>query len=149
VLELGRFIGELVHRLMSAMIGDLVNETRRSLSQAPLPMSTSALRERGKPTAGFSPGRAQELARLKAFLLERMYRHPRVADSMTAAKRVIADLFAAFSQDPNLLPADWRCDCAGSGQPRTGRVVRDYIAGMTDRFALLEHRRIFHTEVQI
>lgn len=147
-LELGRFIGELVHRLMSALISDLMDETRRRLSAAS-PDSAADLRSLGRPMAALSVAMAQDLAQLKAFLLARMYRHPRITSSMSAAKRVVGDLFAAFTGDPAQLPADWRNACAGAADPQTARVVRDYIAGMTDRFALLEHSRIFHTEIAL
>jgi dGTPase len=66
---------------------------------------------------------------------------------MAVAKRIVAELFAALSDDPGLLPADWQTACRGPGDDRTQRVVRDYIAGMTDGFAVLEHRRIFGSDV--
>lgn len=88
-----------------------------------------------------------EVAALKDFLFVRMYRHPRVVQSMQAAQRVVADLFGAFMGNPALLPADWGRLCLGTGETATVSVVRDYIAGMTDRFALQEHGRIFHTEI--
>ena len=61
----------------------------------------------------------------------------------------MTDLFGAFSADPKLLPADWAALCGGPGDANTIGVVRDYIAGMTDKFALEEHRRIFHTEIAL
>ncbi len=145
-LELGRFIGEVVHRLVSNLIDDLLTETRSRLARAK-PHSAAAVRALGGPVVAFSSGAAQNVAVLKAFLFARMYRHPRVAGPMSAAKRVVAELFAAFSDEPKLLPEEWYSGCAGPGDLQTLRVVRDYIAGMTDRFALLEHRRIFHTEI--
>jgi dGTPase len=92
---------------------------------------------------------AGEIARLKGFLFERMYRHPHVMASMDKAQGVVADLFTAFSGDPLLLPADWAAACGAPGDAKTAGVVRDYIAGMTDRFALQEHKRIFHTEIAL
>jgi dGTPase len=66
---------------------------------------------------------------------------------MSAARRVVTELYSAFTGDPRLLPSEWRADCGAPHDPQTGRIVRDYIAGMTDRFALLEHRRIFGGEI--
>jgi dGTPase len=66
---------------------------------------------------------------------------------MGAAKTVVVDLFSAFSSDPKLLPGDWQAMCGEPGDVATAGVVRDYIAGMTDRFALEEHARIFHTQI--
>jgi len=145
-LELGRFIGEIVHLLVSALIGDLMAETRKRLAAAN-PRSVADIRCMGRPAAALSSDMHKNLLLLKDFLLARMYRHPRVTESMSKAKRVVAELFAAFTTSSALMPEDWHAACAGPGDPQTARVVRDYIAGMTDRFALLEHRRIFHTEI--
>ena len=90
---------------------------------------------------------AADIGALKAYLFSHMYRHPRVTQSMERAKQVVADLAAAFRADPSLLPADWAEACAGASEERRVSVVRDYIAGMTDRYALLEHNRIFHTQI--
>lgn len=147
-IELGRFIGEAVHRLMSALVGDLVAETASRLADAN-PQSAADVRSHGAPLAAFSPEAGGRLLQLKAFLNAHMYRHPRVTDSMQIAKRVIAELYEAFTSDPALLPDDWRDVCGRPGEQRTARVVRDYIAGMTDRFAILEHRRIFRTETAL
>ena len=77
------------------------------------------------------------------------HRHPRVIGSMEKAKAVVTDLFEAFAADPGLLPPDWAAACGAPGDDATGRVVRDYIAGMTDRFALAEYARIFRTEIDL
>ncbi|HEY6578813.1 MAG TPA: deoxyguanosinetriphosphate triphosphohydrolase, partial [Rhizomicrobium sp.] len=145
-LELGRFIGEAVQRLIGSLIDDVTTETRRLLADCK-PDCPAEARAWGMPVVAFSLPMAQEIAQLKAFLFARMYRHPRVADSMSVAKRIVQELFAAFVADPALLPDDWREACSGGGSPQAACVVRDYIAGMTDRFALLEHRRIFHSEI--
>jgi dGTPase len=78
-----------------------------------------------------------------------MYRHPRVMSAMSVAKEVVAKLYGALVDDPSLLPADWQKGCEGAGDDKTAAVVRDYIAGMTDRFALIEYRRIFQTELEL
>jgi dGTPase len=147
-LEFSRLVGEIVRRLMSAMIGDLVAETRARLVGAK-PASAAAVRAEGRAMAGFSPAMAEAVQALKGFLFARMYRHPRVMGSMNAAQRVVGELFAAFMDNPALLPPDWGALCAGRGEAATVSVVRDYIAGMTDRFALQEYKRVFHTEIDL
>jgi dGTPase len=92
---------------------------------------------------------ASKIAALKAFLFQRMYRHPRVTESVDKAKRVVRELFANLSADPGLLPADWAAACGEAGDAATATVVRDYIAGMTDRYAILEHAKITHTEIRL
>ena len=147
-LEPGRLIGEIVRRLMSALIADLLTATRHHLRGAS-PMSAAAVRAHGYPLATFSEPMEASLGALKAFLFARMYRHPRVMAPMTAAKAVVADLFAALAGDPDLLPPDWQAACGKPKDAATAGVVRDYIAGMTDRFALEEHGRIFHTQIAL
>lgn len=141
-LELARFIGEVVHRLMSALVGDVLGETRARLGRTD-PRSVDEVRCQGHPVVAFSPDMAREFAQLKDFLRERMYRHPRVAASTEVAKTIVAELYAAFVADPGLLPREWSALCEGRGSAATARVVRDYIAGMTDLYALGEHARTF------
>jgi dGTPase len=80
---------------------------------------------------------------LKSFLFKRMYRHYKVNRMTAKAKRVVRDLFAQFFDDPDCLPDEWRHRADSPGTPRTARVVADYIAGMTDGYALREHARLF------
>jgi dGTPase len=147
-LELGRLIGEIVRRLMSALIGDLLTETRSRLAHAK-PVSVADVRAAKSAMASLSNGMGRQLAELKKFLFERMYRHPRVMTAMDNAKTAVTRLFEAFAADPRLLPADWAKDCGAPGDARTISVVRDYIAGMTDRYVLLEYARVFHTEISL
>ena len=72
-----------------------------------------------------------------------MYRHYKVNRMTAKAKRVVRDLFTQFFDDPDCLPDEWRSRADGAGTPRTARVVADYIAGMTDGYALREHSRLF------
>jgi dGTPase len=147
-LELGRFIGELVRTLIGALVEDLVEETRRKLD-AVRPATVGAVRACGLPLAAFSIATQEKLVGLRAFLFARMYRHPRVLGSVEKAKAVVGALFEALSADPMLLPGDWTEACGAPRDAATQGVVRDYIAGMTDRFALSEYRRIFHEEVAL
>ncbi len=143
-LELSRFIGELIRTLMSALLDDLRDETAARLTAAD-PRSAADVRSAGRALVGFSPAMQEEVRALKAFLYTRMYRHPRVLGSMERAKAVVTDLFEAFCADPTLLPPDWAADAARN----PGQVVRDYIAGMTDTYALSEYTRVFKTEIAL
>jgi len=142
-LELSRFIGEMIRTLMSALLDDLRAETAARLAAAK-PESAAAVRAHPQALVALSPPMLDALGELKKFLFTHMYKHPRVIASMTRAKAVITDLYEAFCADPALLPLDWQSQC-GSGA--TGGVVRDYIAGMTDTYALTEYSRVFHTEI--
>ena len=144
-LERGRTIGEAVRRLISLMAGDVTAETTRGL-EALRPQSAGDIRKHEAPLAAFSPSLREELFGLKEFLSLRMYRHKRVMQVMENAQVALTSLFGAFMADPALLPPDWMAQCRASGDAITARVVCDYIAGMTDGFALQEYRRIFHME---
>jgi len=144
-LELSRLIGEGGRRLISRMISDLVSETRLRL-EALDPRSAVEIRAHAAPVAAFSGSLRGELSGLKEFLSRRMYRHPRVLQVMQNAQIVLTNLFNAFTADPSLLPGDWMAQCGGPTDRATARATCDYIAGMTDRFALQEYRRIFHMD---
>jgi len=144
-LELSRFIGELIRTLMSELMEDVLATTRANLAAGGF-ASAAALRGAGRPMAAFSPALFPRLKALKAFQMQNMYRHPRIANSMTRAQAVVTDLYEAFVADPGLLPPDWTL-AAREAVP--GTVARDYIAGMTDRYALAEYQRVFHTEIQL
>ena len=134
-LETGRFIGELVRMLIGALVEDLLAETARRVA-ALAPASVQDVRGAGGALAGFSPEMEHEALALKRFLFARMYRHERVMVSMNRAKQIVAELFAALARDPALMPPDWAASCGEPGDAATAGVVRDYIAGMTDDFAL-------------
>ncbi|HVV26731.1 MAG TPA: dNTP triphosphohydrolase [Rhizomicrobium sp.] len=144
-LELSRFIGELIRTLMSELMEDVLTATRANLAAGAF-AGAAALRGAGRATAVFSPALLERLKALKSFQMQYMYRHPHVMASMSRAKGVVTDLYAAFVADPDLLPADWAL-AARQGVP--GTVARDYIAGMTDRFALAEYGRVFSAEIQL
>jgi dGTPase len=145
-LEQGRFIGELIRTLMSALVDDVRIETGRRL-EAGRPQSAAQVRAAGRALVAFSPAMLDDVRALKSFLFTRMYRHPRIIASMERAKAAVTDLFEAFSADPALLPPGWAAECGAAGDAATGRVVRDYIAGMTDSYALSEYARVFKTEI--
>ncbi|HTT96513.1 MAG TPA: deoxyguanosinetriphosphate triphosphohydrolase, partial [Rhizomicrobium sp.] len=147
-IEPSRFIGELVRTLIGSLVDDLLAETRRRIATTK-PSSADMVRHHPGALVSFSPTMDAQVKALKKFLFERMYRHPRVMSTMNQAKDVVAELFEALSRDPSLLPQDWSANCGAPGDPVTGGVVRDYIAGMTDTFALTEYARIFHKEIAL
>jgi dGTPase len=144
-LELSRFIGELIRTLISELMEDVLDQTRANLAAGQF-ASAADLRGAGRATAAFSPALLERVKALKGYQMRNMYRHPRVAGSMERAQAVVTDLFGAFVANPDLLPPDWAV-AARKGVP--GTVARDYIAGMTDRFALAEYHRVFGTEIQL
>jgi dGTPase len=91
----------------------------------------------------FSPAISAADRSIKAFLFPKLYHHPRLMSVRHDAVRVVRDLFGAFTSDPSQLPSDWRDDVSARDPARLARRAGDYIAGMTDRFALEEHRRLF------
>jgi dGTPase len=144
-LELSRFIGEMIRTLMSALLDDLRHETALRLAAAK-PQSAADVRAAPQALVALSPPMLKDLRALKSFLFTHMYQHPRVIASMGRAQAVITDLYKAFAADPALLPDDWARAC---GLGVTGGVVRDYIAGMTDTYALAEYERVFRTKITL
>jgi dGTPase len=140
-LEQSRLIGESIRRMIDAMVTDLVAETTARLD-ASHPESADAVRRLGRPVAAFSDTLAAHMRILRDFLHTRMYRHARVAADRDHAKRVVRDLFTLLFDDPRKLPAEWQSRVDTADKIKAARLVADYIAGMTDRFALEEHRRL-------
>ena len=99
----------------------------------------------GSAVVAFSAEMRRNDRAFKDFLLERMYRHYRVNRMSSKARRVVHDLFTLYLAEPQCLPREWRELSAGPDEPQTARVVADYLAGMTDRFALDEHQRVLGT----
>ncbi|AZG07005.1 deoxyguanosinetriphosphate triphosphohydrolase [Pigmentiphaga sp. H8] len=132
-----RAITETVRRMINTLIIDLTDTTAARIAQHQ-PATIDDVR-RAPPLAGFSPAVKAEADELKVFLRDNLYRHYRVLRMTTKAKRVLRDLFIAFLEDPRLLPPQYQAR-ANVDQPRA---IADYIAGMTDRYAIKEHRRLF------
>ena len=143
-LEEPRLIHEAIRRLIDRMVGDLIGETRRRLYDS-APGSVDEVRALNAPIVDFSDEMRRNDRALKEFLFERMYRHHRVNRMSSKAHQVVHDLFALYLAEPQFLPREWRELAAGPDDPMTARVVADYLAGMTDRFALNEHHRLFDT----
>jgi dGTPase len=143
-----RLIHESVRRMIDAMVNDLLTETRRRLAEA-RPAAADDIRRLGAPVAAFSDDMAGHDRALKAFLHKHMYRHDAVVAMADEARRVVRDLFAALNDDRTLLPPAWRERVEGADEARAARVTADFIAGMTDRFAIAEHQRLFNKVLTI
>jgi dGTPase len=135
-------IHEVVRRMIGIMITDLIEETRARILDAK-PQCADDVRGLGRPLAAFSDGMRANDAALRKFLFANMYRHFSVNRMTSKGRRVVKDLFRLLFAEPECLPPEWRRLADGKGTAKTARVVADYIAGMTDRFALDEHRRLF------
>jgi len=141
-VETARIIHEAIRRLIGSMIGDVIAETRRRI-EAERPETAADVRALGRPLVAFSREMNDHNAVLKEFLFTRMYRHYRVNRSMSKAKRIVRDLFELLHREPELLSPEWQQGCDGPEGFKTARRVCDFIAGMTDKFAIEEHRKLF------
>jgi dGTPase len=135
-------IHEAVRQLIGVMIVDLIDETKRRVARY-RPDSAAAVRQLGRPLVGFSDEMRENDTALKAFLFANMYRHFTVNRMTSKGRRVVKDLFRLLHAEPECLPPEWRRLTDGADTAKTARVVADYIAAMTDRLALDEHRRLF------
>ena len=147
-LDPARRAHETVRRIITRMIEDVIAESRLHLS-ALKPQSSAAVRRLPEPVVVFSPAMQAADADIKGFLYPRMYRHTRVMRVMQDAEAVVRDLFAHFVAHPGDLPAEWAEDIERVGEPARARRVADYIAGMTDRYALIEHARHFKSTPEL
>jgi len=143
-IEQSRLVHESIRRLIDRLVTDLVEETRRRIDQFGV-ASVEDVRTLRQPLVAFSTQIAASNGNLKAFLFERMYRHYKVNRMTSKARRIVQDLFELFLSEPQCLPTEWQPATDGPGGAATARIVADYIAGMTDRFALDEHHRLFDT----
>jgi dGTPase len=141
---------EAVRRMIGAMVEDVLAETERRV-RAHSPRSSEEVRTLGGPLIAFSDQMGAALSELRAFLHARMYRHFRVNRTRSQARRILAELFSLFLAEPDVLPDGWRERAeekfAQDGEAGRARVVCDYIAGMTDRFAIEEHRKLFNLDI--
>lgn len=135
-------IAEAVSSLIGRMVADVLGETQARLD-ALGPQSADDIRHAGKATAAFSDEMMEQLTVLRGFLFERVYRHYKVNQVRSQAKRIIRDLFVLFRDEPEVLPPAWFERQKGESMEKRKRVVCDYIAGMTDRYAIHEHKRLF------
>ncbi|MEO8713398.1 MAG: deoxyguanosinetriphosphate triphosphohydrolase [Acetobacteraceae bacterium] len=132
---------ETIRRVIDALVSDVIEESGRRLAKLS-PGSPEAVRRAKAGMIGFSPPMAEANRSIKDFLFARMYRHWRVNRMTTKARRLTEELFRILHADPSLLPDDWRARAGEAASAKAAGVVGDYIAGMTDRFAADEHRRL-------
>jgi dGTPase len=128
----------LVRDQIGTMVGDVLSETRRRIDEAGVE-TIDDVRSGGRQLAGFSAGMNRQERDLKRFLYGRFYSSPHLEDIRREAQRVVAGLFAAYRDDPLLLPEMWRGD---GDEVQRLRTIGDFIAGMTDRFAVARHREL-------
>jgi dGTPase len=137
---------EAVRRMIGVMVGDVIAQTRLTADAAGV-ASPEDVRMLGGKMVSFSPDVLEDLGRLSAFLYAKMYRNYRVNRSRSVAKRMIGELFNLFMIEPDVLPGEWSEEAGAMEDGRRARIVCDYIAGMTDRFAIEEHRKLFRMDV--
>jgi dGTPase len=135
-----RSINETIRRMINTLVGDLVQTTESALARV-RPNDINDIRN-GPPIVGHSEPVSQESLVLKRFLRDNLYQHYKVQRMSTKGRRVVSDLFAAFMGDPRLLPPQHQA----KADVDRARAVADYISGMTDRYAMREHRRLFAIE---
>ncbi len=141
-----RLVHEIVRRMINHIVLDLIHTTSSQLEQA-RPASIDEVRAHARPLAALSDECREEHLELKEFLREHVYRHYKVLRMTAKARRVVQELFEAFFKDATLMPGEYRDQALKSEGASLGmgraRTVADYIAGMTDRYAILEHQRLF------
>jgi dGTPase len=141
-----RLVHEVVRRMIDYLVNDLIDTSAASIAAA-APSSAEDVRALGDPLLRFGTEVAAEHLELKRYLRQRLYRHFKVLRMTTKARRVVRELFDAMFEDVDLMPTEHQQAArrmeAEDGKPGRARAVADYIAGMTDRFAILEHRRLF------
>lgn len=145
-LETSRLVHELTRRLIKLAVDDLFSHSQAALQELQ-PGHADDIRRHDKPVIGFSDEMTDQLAALKAFLFKTVWRHYKVNRMTSKAKRIMADLFELFMEETNVLPHEWQLIDGTSinsvDETRRARHVADYIASMTDRYALMEHERLF------
>ena len=141
-LERSRIIHETVRRVISGMVADVIAQTKKNCAEVGV-KSSDDVRSQKRAVAQFGTQMAENNRVLQGFLSVRMYRHERVLEIMDRAQRVIRDLFEAYMNDASLMPEDWRDNTLASDRNHYARQVCDFLSGMTDRFALDQHKRLF------
>ena len=142
VLDAVRTGHELMRRQITAMVEDVIAQACANLARLQ-PQSPSDVHAAGEAIVTFSPRMAEQEKELKAFLYTHLYRHPDVMRERAGAERIVKDLFDAYFADPRVMPEGWREGLDQAEDRIKARSVADFLAGMTDTYALKEHRRLF------
>ncbi len=145
----GRMIRlEAVRRMIGVMVEDVLAETEQRLADDNI-RSVEDVRTARRTLVQFSDPMMAELGVLRRFLFERMYRHYRVNRTRSQARRILADMFQLFMAEPEVMPTEWGELAATGDLQKRARAVCDYIAGMTDRYAIEEHRKLFNLDLAL
>jgi len=147
-LDPSRLVHELVRRLITRMIEDVTAETGARL-RALAPRSADDVRHAAHPVGAFSSAMAEADRAIKGFLYPRMYRHDRIMRIMGDAEGLVCALFARYLDRPDDLPAEWAQIVDSGDAAARSRHIADFIAGMTDRYALMEHARLFDSTPEL
>jgi dGTPase len=147
-LDRARMIAELGRRQITMMVEDVVGETSRRLN-ALNPTATDDIRDAGHAVVAFSADMAATEQALKAFLYKRLYRHPDVVATMDTAATLVMELFSRYSTEPSAMPEEWRAGIDERSSIQKKRHIADFIAGMTDQFAIREHERLFDRKSEL
>ncbi len=140
-LEDRRFIYEIIRRMIGTVVNDLIEETQRRLDEAGVE-SIEDVRSQGEPLVGMSPPIQEQHAALKRFLHRHLYGHEQKLEMTRRAQTIIEDLFSAYSEDVTRMPAEFAQRAAREDESGRARVIADYIAGMTDRYAIKAHEAL-------
>ena len=141
-LETQRVIYEINRRIIAAMIDDVVRASRARLAALAC-QSLEDVRGAAEPVIALSLERRAEAEGLQDYLFANLYRHPRVTAVMAAAETIVRQLFERYLREPALMPEPWGAAAEAESEAARAGVVADFVAGMTDRYAIKEHRRLF------
>jgi dGTPase len=139
---------EAVRRMIGVMVEDVLAETEGRLAADGIE-TVADVRAAKRTLVAFSPAMLADLAVLRKHLFERMYRHYRVNRTRSQARRILAEMFALFMAEPEVMPPEWSGKALGGDESKKARAVCDYIAGMTDRYAIEEHKRLFSLDLAL
>jgi dGTPase len=146
-LDENRLIHESIRAMIGEMVIDLLEETKKRLSDA-APKTADEIRALDHPIADFSEAMHANDKALKKFLFQNMYRHTKLNRMTSKARRVVKELFGLLIKEPECLPDEWRRKANAPDSVITAQVVADYIAGMTDRHAVDEHQQLFDLQTR-
>lgn len=136
---------QIIREMIGAMVEDVITESERRLKELK-PQSPEDVRMASAPVVAFSEGMLERVNELRSFLWHRMYKHYEVCRTMNKVRTILSDLYVAFKADTQLLPTEWQqrlLQESNGTETEHARIIADYLAGMTDRYAVREHERLF------
>ncbi len=140
--DIRRQVNEIKRFIISNMINDLILETKNNISLSK-PKTANDVRAMNKPLIKFSPSMNNNIKEIRSFLMKEMYKHWKINIMTTKAKKIVSELFKIYYEETNLLPLEWNKSLEESNMENKARVISDYIAGMTDRYAIREHQKLY------